>query len=79
MQRAGAPAPPKRKGEMGGSTSVCSVNSKRCTMARLLTANGFENREKPSDAVIAPSYLSNSAFNLLWRWFSKDKDGWLSI
>ncbi len=54
----------KRKGEMGGSTSVCSVNSKRCTMARFLTGNGFGNREKPSDAGIAASHLSNSANNL---------------
>jgi hypothetical protein len=49
----------KRKGEMGGSTYVCSVNSKRCTMARLLTGNGFGNRKKPADAVITPGYLSN--------------------
>ncbi len=35
----------KRKGEMGGSTSVCSVNSKRCTIARLLTGKGFGYRE----------------------------------
>jgi hypothetical protein len=48
------------KGEMGGSTSVCSVNSKRLKIARLLTGNGFGNREKSSDAGIAPSHVSNS-------------------